>query len=322
VRGIISGFRLRVFVAASMLAIIATPCAHAIAADPARSASRDVCHESFGDDAEGRWIASIFKALCDGDANSKFAAYMLSVPPIEGTHAQRDQALFSRAIDSAGKRDAMVFYFATLGAPPQCLDHSTALAKRLTDADPGNGYAWLTRAYAADACGDDESETLSSLGAAARSNRFHDYAFDFAKLVAMRLARIPVPADVVAANHFETPDQVRFALLTQLVLSGMSWESPVIAWFASSCTEGVPPPDEGVRVACGEIRHRLATRGDSVALLAVDPERQRSAIANIEAVLGSGRTPKSAGATVLMRTLVQSRSETEFYRKALPPIQK
>jgi hypothetical protein len=309
---------------ASILAIGLASCAPATAqylsappAPPRPPTPRDVCHQEFGNnyDPYGRWIGSVVTTLCnDGNADSKLAVYLLTVPPVEGTHAQPDEALLARALAGVGEKDAPLLFVAAMHASADCSD-GLARAKRLTDADPDNGVAWLTRASLATCDADaGADEAMSSLRTAALSRRFHDYGFDIMKRVAARLARVPVPAEVVASQHAETPDQVRFEDLKQtlIVWMGLEW-TPALDLLGQTCPEEASQASDDLRVACEGAKRGLSRYGDSVALLMVDPERSRAAMKDVEAVLGDPR--EALVAKVAMRTLAQSHSENEFYRR-------
>jgi len=310
---------------ASILAIGLAPCAPATAqylsappAPPRPHTPRDVCHQEFGNDYDpyGRWIGSVVTTLCnDGNADSKLAVYLLTTPAVEGTHTQPDEALLARALESAGKNDTPLLFLAAMQGSGGCSDR-VARARRLTDADHENGLAWLTRAFIAAHCDDEggADETLSSLSTAARSRRFHDYGFDILKRVAARLAGVPVPAEVVAAANAETADQVRFAVLKQTLIIEMALEwTPASEFLNSICSKEMALASEALRVACDGIKRGLSRYGDSAELLAFDPERSGAVMKDVEAVLGDPR--EALVATVAMRTMAQSHSEIEFYRR-------
>ncbi len=302
----------RLIVATSILATGLALSVPAIAGSA--SGARDVCHEHFGtdDDPFGNWVDSVVTTLCnDGNADSKLAVYLLSVPAVEGTHAQPDEALLSRALEGMGRNDAPLLFIAAMREGTDC-NERVALAKRLTDADTGNGLAWLTRAFIATSCDADAAEVLSYLSTAARSHRFHDYGFDIMKRVTARLARVPVPAEVLASQHAETPDEVRFEVLKQTIIVHMalSW-TPGKQLLEESCSEGI---SEDERVACEGVKRGLSRYGDSIAMLAFDPERSRAATEDVEAVFGDRRD--ALVAKIWMRTMAQGHSESELYRRA------
>jgi hypothetical protein len=301
----------RLMVATPVLAIGFALSVPAIAGSS--SGARDVCHEHFGNDYDpfGRWMDSVVTTLCnDGNADSKLAVYLLSVPAVEGTHAQPDEALLTRAFEGVRRNDAPLLFIAAMREETDC-DERAAFAKRLTDADAGNGLAWLTRASVAASCNAEPADVMSSLSTAARSQRFHDYGFDIVKRVATRLARVPVPAEIVALEHAETADQVRFDVLKQTVILKMAlaW-TPAVQLLGETC-----PHDAGedVQVACEGVKRGLLRYGDSAALVGFDPERARAAMEDAGAVLGDHRD--ALVAKVAMRTLAQSGSESEFYRR-------
>ena len=306
----------RLIVAALLLATGVAVCGPAIAGPATRSGPRDVCHEHFGDDYDpyGRWVGTVVTTLCnDGNADSKLAVYLLSVPPIEGGHVEPDETLLDRALEGAGKNDAALLYVA---ATRGCRDDSLAVAKRLTDADPGNGLAWLTRASIAVKCGEDEhaNEAVSSLSAAARSRRFHDYGFDIMKRTTARLVRVPVPPEVIETRHEGTPDLIRFEVVREVLVPSMAFTlMDILGLVERGCLKGTPVDSDEVRAACDSVKRGLSTFGDSAALLEFDPERQRAAMANAEALYRDTREADVAKAA--MRAMAHSHSENEFYRR-------
>ncbi|HEX5124275.1 MAG TPA: hypothetical protein VFV97_13600 [Rhodanobacteraceae bacterium] len=254
--------------------------------------------------------------LCnDGNADSKLAVYLLSAPVVEGMHTQPDEALLGRALENIGKSDAPLLFLAAMHASADCSD-GLARAKRLTDADPENGVAWLMRASMAAMCEEDadQGETLSLLKRAAGSHRFHDYGFDIMKRSAARFVRVPVPADVVASQNAESADQVRFEVLQQSVMVAVAFMSmDSLDFLNHACSDRTPSARNDVREACEGVKRGLSRFGDSAVLLTFDPERQRAATKDGEAVLRDPRVDVVAKAA--MRAMAQSHSENEFYRR-------
>lgn len=306
---------------ASILAIGLAPCTPATAqylsappAPPRPAAPRDVCHEEFGGDYDpyGRWIGSVVTTLCnDGNADSKLAVYLMTVPAVEGMRQQPDDALLARALEGVGKNDAPLLFLAAIHASGADCSDGLAHAKSLTTADPENGFAWLTRAFVAATCEEDADEVASSLTRAARSHRFHDYGFDITKRVAARLARVPIPAEIVASRHAGTADGLRFDII-QEVLIPTTFLSMEIVRRLPKCSGETSSSSDEPRVACADIRRGLSSYGDSAVLLMDDPERYRSAIADADVV----HARQSDFAKVAMRAIAQSHSEIEFYRRA------
>ena len=307
--------RQRLIVAASILAIGLALCAPAVA--EGNPGARDVCREHSGYDYDpyGRWVDSLVTTLCnDGNADSKLAVYLISIPPIEGAHAKPDNALLGRALEGVRENDAPLLFIAAMRDGGECAD-KLAFARQLTDTDAGNGFAWLIRTSIAEACDEDADEAITSMMRAARSYRFHDYMFDIMKRVAARLATVPVPAEAIEADHAETADQVRFESikLTFIVGMAMGESMPMLDMAMQVCSGGTSGVSDEVRVACERVKRGLSSYGDSVALLAYDPERQRAAMKDIEAAFGDQR--EAVVAKAAMRAMAQSHSENEFFRR-------
>jgi hypothetical protein len=176
-------------------------------------------------------------------------------------------------------------------------------AQLLAHADPDNGMAWLTLAYAADESLADPEEIRSALKHASSASRVHDYGFDLMKVAVSATGEVHVPDDV---RGQQTSDQFRLQFMNPFIAPA----STITGWLKQGCnaTNAIPPP---APKACADA-HDLLRHGDSRETLSGDAE----ATAELDANQAASRPKDQAAyARAFIDAVAESSTEREWLGK-------